>query len=154
MLPVIILAGVGAWVWRQAQKKKGSGVLTPAGARLHGTLMGQEYDPTKLEKAASLFQRQGLTPQAKDLKGKALQIRKQAEVIPSLCEAARACDQNAMGMIAAIREQAAQGNPRALVSANFIAKYCKSHPPKQLGPLGEVPIPGLPPGWVPAQPVQ
>lgn len=154
MLPVFLLAGVGAWAWQRHKKKKPSLVQSPkAVVQAHGYLMGNEFNPKKLEEAAKTFQKKGFIPQAQELKGKAAQIRKQAQVIPAICEAARAADQNAMGMIAAIREQAAQQNPRAIVSANMIAHYCKKNPPKELGPLGEVPIPGLADGWVPAQPV-
>jgi hypothetical protein len=119
--------------------------------------MGQEFNPAKLEKAAELFRKEGLPVEARDLNGKAVQIRKQCQVAAELVEAARSADQNAMGMIAAIREQASQGNPRAIVSANFIARYCMANPPRPLGPLGETPM--LPPqaqadpapGWVPAR---
>lgn len=148
MLPVILLASVvggGLYLHKQHKRKRITspalkGKLTPARVQLHGTLMGQEFNPIKLEKAAELFVSNGLPQQGRDLKGKAEQIRKQSQVAAELVEAARSADQNAMGMIAAIREQAAQNNPRALVSANLIAQYCMKNPPKNLGPLGETPI--------------
>lgn len=151
MLPILLLAGAvgtGVYIHKHSKKKKTTtpalkGKLTPARVKLHGCLMGQEFNPTKLENAAELFLNNGLPQQARDLKGKADQIRKQCKVAAELVEAARAADQNAMGMIAAIREQAAQNNPRALVSANLIAQYCMKNPPKDLGPLGETPM--LPP---------
>lgn len=151
MLPVLILAGVvggGLYLHKHGKRKRTTtpalkGKLTPARVELHGCLMGQEFNPSKLERAAELFDDNGLPQQARDLKGKAQQIRKQSQVAAELVEAARSADQNAMGMIAAIREQAAQNNPRALVSANLIAQYCMKNPPKNLGPLGETPM--LPP---------
>jgi hypothetical protein len=137
MLPILILAGVAGWAWH---KRRHPGTLSPAAARVHGALMGQEFNPAKLEQAAFHFKAKGMAPQAADLKGKAAQIRKQARVAAMLCEGARAGDQNAMGMIAAIRDQAEKNNPRAIVSANLIAAYCAARPALQLGPLGETPM--------------
>lgn len=144
MIPILLIAGGLVWMHhhRKMTSSRSSAAigLTPARAKIHGELMGCEYNPVKLEKAAKLFQREGLDPQAKDLVGKAKQIRQQAVVAGELAERARMNDQNAMGMIAAIREQAKQGNARAIVSAKLIAEYCAKNPPKQLGPLGETPI--------------
>ncbi len=139
MLPIILLAAGAYGLWHH-QKTKKPGQLTPAAAQVHGALMGREFNPVKLERAAQEFEKRGLVPQARDLGGKAKQIRKQAKVAAELVERSRRSDQNAMGMIAAIREQAAVGNPRALVSAGLIARYCQANPPKQLGPLGETPM--------------
>ena len=159
MLPLLVIAaGAGAYAWYKRKRPAPAKPVSPAAAQVHGALMGQEFNPAKLEQAAKLFQEKGLSAQARDLNGKAAQVRKQCQVAAELVEAARSADQNAMGMIAAIREQASQGNPRAIVSANFIARYCMANPPKELGPLGETPM--LPPqaqandpapGWVPAR---
>lgn len=142
MLPILLIAGGLMWMHHHQKTTAASAKpgLTPARAEIHGQLMGCEYNPVKLEKAAKLFEREGLEPQAQDLNGKAKQIRQQAVVAGELAERARMNDQNAMGMIAAIREQAQQGNPRAIVSAKLIAEYCARNPPKQLGPLGESPM--------------
>lgn len=154
MLPILLIAGGLMWMHHHQKTTSGSAAnptgLTPARAEIHGQLMGCEYNPVKLEKAAKLFEREGLAPQAQDLVGKAKQIRQQAVVAGELAERARMNDQNAMGMIAAIREQAQQGNPRAIVSAKMIAEYCARNPPKQLGPLGETPM-GQPPQAPPQQ---
>lgn len=146
MLPIILLAGAsaGVYYWQKHRKPttKISGMLTPARAEIHTHLMGYEYNPQKLDKAAKLFGREGLKSHANDLAGKAAQIRKQAQVAAELCQRARALDQNAIGMIAAIREEAARGSARAIVSANMIAKYCEKYPAPPVGPLGESPING------------
>lgn len=139
MLPIILLAA-GAGYWFSRAKKNKPPV---SAAKIHGALMGRVFDPSKLEKAAESFKSKGLHREASDLSGKAAQIRKQAQVAAALAEAARAGDQNAMGMIAAIKSQADQRNPRALVSANLIAQYCKRNPPRPVGPLGEMTM--LPP---------
>lgn len=144
MLPIIILAAGAYGLWHhQKSKKPGSGSLTPAAAQVHGHLMGYEFNPNKLEGAAREFKARGLGHQARELNGKAAQIRQQAKVAGELVERARARDQNAMGMIAAIREEAAKGSPRAIVSAGMIAKYCQKNPMPEPGPLGE--SPDLPP---------
>ncbi len=145
MIPILLIVGGLAWMHhhhKTTAKPTGAAAvgLTPARAAIHGELMGGCFNPVKLEKAAKLFEREGLDPQAKDLVGKAKQIRQQVVVAGQLAERARMNDQNAMGMIAAIREQAKQGNPRAIVSAKLIAEYCAKNPPKELGPLGETPI--------------
>jgi len=141
MLPLLLL-GAGVWAWhRHSKVHTKPGLLTPAAAHLHGELMVSEMNPLKLENAAGAFKRNGLFDQAKQLKYKASQIRLQAKGTPDLVHCARTGDQNAIGMIAAIRERAAKGDPRAIVSANLIAKYCEKFPPPSLGPLGEVLIP-------------
>jgi hypothetical protein len=140
MLPLILL-GAGVWAWhRHKTKSKPVVLLPPAAAQLHGDLMGRECNPTKLEKAADHFANHGGHSAAQDLRHKASTIREQAKVVPDLVQRARAADQNAMGMIAAIREEAAKGNPRAVVSAGLIAKYCQKFPAPPLGPFGEVPM--------------
>ena len=140
MLPLLIGAAVlGSVLYTRHKKPASSGVLTPARAQVHGNLMRNEWNPQKLDKAAQLFRKEGLGFQARDLSGKAAQLRKQLAVVCDLVERSRALDQNALGMIAAIREQAARNDPRAIVSANMIAKYCAARPPRRLGPLGETP---------------
>ncbi len=142
MLPLLML-GAGVWAWHRHRTHKQPSLPAPALARLHGDMMGREFNPIKLEKAADILRQNGAGPQARELKYKASEIRKQAKVIPDLVECARAPDQNAIAMIAGVRENAAKGDPRAIVSANLIAKYCERHPAKQLGPLGEAPqLPG------------
>lgn len=140
MLPIILLAAGAAWCHHKYAKKK-----TPlaSAAQIHGAFMSRVFHPVKLEQAAESFERKGLHREARDLVGKAAQIRKQAQVAAALSEAARAGDQNAMGMIAAIKHQADQRNPRALVSAGLIANYCKKNPPRPMGPFGETAM--LPP---------
>ena len=140
MLPLLLL-GAGVWVWHKHKTQRKQGLSTPAQAQLiHGQLMGREFNPTKLEKAAELFHNKGLTSQARDLKFKAGQVREQAKVAAELVERSRANDQNALGMIAAIREEAAKNKPRAIVSAGLIAKYIEQNPMPELGPLGEMPM--------------
>ncbi len=139
MLPIILLAA-GAAVWHHHKAKKKP---LASAAQIHGSLMSRVFSPKKLDQAAESFKRKGLFREAQDLNGKAAQIRKQAQVAAALAEAARAGDQNAMGMIAAIKHQADQRNPRALISAGLIANYCKRNPPRPLGPFGETPM--LPP---------
>lgn len=133
MLPIILLAaGAGYWFSRVHKSKPSA-----SAAKIHGTFMARVVNVPKLERAAESFKSKGLHSEARDLAYKAAQIRKQAVVAAELAEAARAGDQNAMGMIAAIKSQADRRNPRALVSAGLIADYCKRNPPRPLGPLGE-----------------
>lgn len=139
MLPVLLLAGAAGMYWHH-NRRRAHKPLAPAAVQAHGQLMGREFNPQKLELAAQKFAQNGLHAQAKDLQGKAAQIRKQTQVCVTLCKAARAGDQNAMGMIAAIREQAKTGNPRSLVSCKIIESYCLRNPPRPLGPLGETPM--------------
>jgi len=138
------LAG-GAYIWHRQSKTKKSLALTPkvnprqagamagpgmtpARAAVHGELMQKEMRPNKLDKAAGLFGAEGLMPQAAALANKANQIRQQASGAADLVTRARAGDQNALAMIACIREQAHAGSPRARVSASLIEDYCKNVP--------------------------
>ena len=49
--------------------------------------------------------------------------------IRGLVERTRAGDQNAMALIAGVRDLAAQGNPRSIYSKNLIEKYIAKYPP-------------------------
>jgi len=109
--------------------------MTPARAALHGELMVGCHNPQKLAKAANLFGQAGLVPQARELQNKANQVAAQAEVAAELSERARAGDQNAIGMITAIRDQAEKGSVRARVSCLLIEEYCNANPPKIEEPL-------------------
>ena len=142
MLRLLLVGGVaalgGAWVYKHRASLKTA--LTPARAAVHGHLMGHEYRPEKLEHMANLFGQEGLPQQAKELANKASEIRKQADGAAALVERARTGDQNAMGLIAAVREQAAAGSPRAQVSCALMARYCAAKPMPELGPMGETPV--------------
>jgi hypothetical protein len=102
--------------------------------------MSAEFRPEKLDYMARLFGEEGLTQFAADLAWKAREIRTQAKDAVDLVERSRRLDQNALGMIAALSEQAALGSPRAAISCMLIDQYCLTHPMPQLGPLGEMPI--------------
>ena len=128
----------GAWLYHK--KHASAPALTPARAAVHGALMNHETRPNKLEFMADLFGQEGLPAEAASLKNKAKEVRKQAKGAQDLIERARACDQNAMGLIAAIREQAIAGSPRAKVSCVLMARYCELHPMPELGPMGEMPV--------------
>lgn len=121
MLPVILgavlLGGIHLWKHRH-------GNMSPAKAAVHGWLMNYEHRPRELDVAAQIFGAEGLTEQANQLAAKSAEVKKQAAEIPALVERARLGDQNAMGMIAAVRENAAKGNPRALTSFKLIEQYC------------------------------
>lgn len=157
MLPIILLAGAAGLYWHHKKTAPASQIVaTPKQAYIHGCLMGQEFNPSKLEEAAGHFSRKGLKQEAKDLRSKADQVKKQIQGAVELCERARKNDQNAIGMIAAIREQAKTGNPRAVLSACLIERYCIANPAPELGPHGEVPIgqtgtETVYGGWVPAR---
>ena len=139
MLPLLLL-GAGVWVWHRHKTHAKPRLSTPALAQLHGHLMGQEINPVKLEKAAVLFHQNGLTAEARNLTGKAKEVRKMAAQIPDVAHRARAGDENAMAILAGIREQAAKGDQRAAVSANLFAKFFEQNAAPRLGPLGEVPM--------------
>ncbi len=131
-------AAVGAGLWYL--KKHHKSAVSPKAAAIHGQLMTREFHPGKLEHMARVFGAEGLPDLAEEIAGKAKQIRMQADAIASLVERSRALDQNAMGMLAAIRDQAAAGNPRAKVSCSLAARYCQTHPMPETGPTGEMPV--------------
>lgn len=130
----------------------GFGICTPARARLHGHLLTNEHNPDKLMRAAGLYNQFGLEPQAASLMTKANDVIAQANVAAELVERSRSGDQNAIGMIASIHDQAAKGNLRARISAVLIDDYITEHPvltpPPMIGPMpGPVgPMPGPMPG--------
>src|SRR5438445_8557 len=136
MLPVL-LAGAGLYVWHRCRQKSRRPAPAPALLKTHGALMGAEFNPQKLEQAAEHFASQGLHSQARDLSAKASQVRDQVRAIPDLCKRSRALDENAMAMIASVRDEAQKGNPRAKFSAHLIERWCLANPPAQLGPHGE-----------------
>jgi hypothetical protein len=139
MLP-LILGGAAVWGWHWWKKRHASpALLTPARAALHGEILRHEVDPNKLDRMAHLFGAEGLTVQANQLAGKAREVRKQAAGARELIDRARTGDQNAMGLIAGVREAALAGSPRAQASCKLMLKYCELYPMQELGPLGEHP---------------
>lgn len=68
-----------------------------------------------------------------------VRLKHQFAACADLVERSRMLDQNAMAMIAAIRENAARQDPVAINSANMIARYCIMYPAKPKGPLGQNP---------------
>lgn len=140
MIRVLLGASVlGSWLLLRSRKTNSnllSGKTVAAGfgsntqlARVHGQLMHREFHPKRLEQAARRFGAEGLNDQARELIGKAKQIRKQAAVIPGLVERARAGDQNALGMITEVRENADAGLARAAVTCKLVEQYCIKNPP-------------------------
>lgn len=105
--------------------------MTPARAQVHRHLLANVHEPSKLEKAAGLFKRAGLNKQAAELASKAKQVHQQAAIAAEWVERARMNDQNAMASIAAVRDEAARGMPRAMVSAFLIERYINANPPPE-----------------------
>lgn len=103
--------------------------LTPARKQLHRHLLCNVHEPSKLEKAAGLFRSAGLNKQALELASKAKQVHEQAAVAADWVQRARLNDQNAMASIAAVRDAAMQGSPRAKVSVFLIEKAINEIPP-------------------------
>lgn len=64
-------------------------------------------------------------------------IEKQREKAGELVERARQGDQNAMAIIALVRENRKKGNPRASCSFEFIQEYIQSHPIASFGAENE-----------------
>lgn len=141
MFPIFIygVAALGLWALKKHHSPVG---LTPERAAVHGYLMAGEFRPAKLRKMAAAFAAEGLDNEAKELSAKADEVQKQAKAAAMLVEAARAGDQNMMGLIAATRENAQAGDKRAQVTCALMLKYCECRPMPALGPLGEMPIDG------------
>jgi hypothetical protein len=122
----------------------GFGVCTPARVRLHGHLLANEHNPDKLMRAAGIYSQYGLEPQAASLVTKAQDVIGQANVAAELVERSRAGDQNAIGMITAIRDSAAKGSLRARISVLLVEDYINEHPvltpPPLLSPVVPPPI--------------
>jgi hypothetical protein len=122
----------------------GFGVCTPARARLHAHFLANEHNPDKLMRAANLYSQVGLDPQASSLATKAKDVIDQANVAAELVERSRAGDQNAIGMITAIRDSATNGSLRAKISSLLIEDYIHEHPvvtpPPLLSPIAAPPV--------------
>lgn len=128
MLPVLLGLGGFYYLYHRAHKSSLKKPVPPPVARAHGALMQCEYQPDKLDHAARAFGNEGYSQLANELRGKARQVRQQAAEVPGIVERSRRCEQNALAMITACREQAAAGNPRAQVTCALIEQYCKAHP--------------------------
>lgn len=133
MIPVILAAVGGALLVHHFHKAKTAkpkvAGVSPARHHVFRHIIGTEIRPDKLDKAAKLFGQEGLLDHANALHAKAEQVRAQAKGAGELVERARAGDQNAMGMIAACRDNAKQGNERARISCVLIEDYCRRNPP-------------------------
>jgi|SRR5271157_25395 len=106
----------------------GFGVCSPARARLHGHLLVNEHNPDKLMRAAGIYSQMGLDAQAISLATKAKDVVAQANIAAELVERSRSGDQNAIGMIASIRDNALTGDLRAKISMLLIDDYANAHP--------------------------
>ena len=138
MLPVLLGLGGFYYLYHRAHKSSKKPV-PPAVVAAHGNLMQYEYHPGKLESAAQAFCAEGFPQLARELSSKAGQVRQQAAAVPAIVERSRAGDQNALAMITACRENAAQGSPRAQVTCALIEQYCHANPaPARPGEGGSV----------------
>jgi hypothetical protein len=104
------------------------GELTPPRKQLFGHLLANVHGPDKLRKMSQLFGAEGLKAHADILDGKAKQVDAQAKIAAEWVDRARSADQNAIGSIAEVRRQAAQGSRRAKVSCFLIERYIACHP--------------------------
>jgi hypothetical protein len=137
---ILLLGGVTAAVSFVKRKKKTAvssaiqqppsapGQLTPARMAVHGNLMRFCADPKKLNKAAALFNNEGLTNHAQTLLRKAAMIHEMMHGAKTIVERCRAGDQHAMAMAKSIGEQARAGSKRAQLSSFLIENYTKEHP--------------------------
>lgn len=137
---ILLLGGVTAAVTYVKKRKKTAvskaiqqppsapGQLTPARVAVHGNLMRFCADPKKLNKAAALFNHEGLTNHAQTLLRKAAMIHEMMHGAKTIVERCRAGDQHAMAMAKSIGEQARGGNKRAQLSFFLIENYTKEHP--------------------------
>jgi hypothetical protein len=140
MLPVLLGLGGFYYLYHRAHKSSAKKPVPPPVARAHGVLMQCEYQPDKLDHAAQAFGSEGFPQLARELRGKAQQVRQQAAAVPSIVERSRAGDQNALAMITACRENAAAGSPRAQVTCALIEQYCNAHPaPPRPGEVQDTP---------------
>lgn len=114
-----------------AQPPSAPGQLTPARVAVHGDLMRYCADPKKLNKAAALFNHEGLTQHAQTLLRKAAMVHEMMHGAKSIVERCRAGDQHAMAMAKSIGEQARGGNKRAQLSWFLIENYTKEHPAEE-----------------------
>jgi hypothetical protein len=105
------------------------GELTPPRKKVLSHLLANVHGPDQLRKMARLFGAEGLKTPAAMLEGKAKQVDAQAQIAEEWCIRARAHDQNAMASIAATRDEAAKGNPRAKVSCFLIERWLDANPP-------------------------
>lgn len=127
MLPVLLGLGGFYYLYHRAHKSSAKKPVPPPVLKAHGVLMQCEYQPDKLEHAAHVFGSE-FPHLARELRGKAHQIRQQAAAVPALVERSRAGDQNAMAMITSCRDNAAAGSPRAQVTCALIEEYCRVNP--------------------------
>lgn len=123
------LAGGVFYLWHKHNATKKPSV-TPSSARvaLHGNLLRYEHRPAALKRMARAFGAEGLNAMAASLDQKANDVAKQAAGAKQLVCCAREGDQNAMAMIACIREAADAGSPRALASAALIQDFIAKNP--------------------------
>lgn len=129
MLPIILGLGAFYAIHRHVHNKAlAQKPVPPPVAKAHGDFMLYEFQPDRLEHAARVFGAEGFPRLAKELTGKAQQVRQQAAAVPDIVQRARAGDQNAMAMITACRENAVQGNPRAAITCSLIEQYCRAYP--------------------------
>ena len=118
------------------------GELTPPRKRVLSHLLANVHGPDQLRKMAKLFGAEGLTTQAALLEGKAKQVDQQAQIAEEWCIRARACDQNAIASIAAARDEAAKGSPRAKVSCWLIERWLDMNPPAPEAPMPALDVHG------------
>jgi hypothetical protein len=111
-----------------AQPPSAPGQLTPARIAVHGDLMRFCADPKKLNKAAALFDHEGLTQHAQSLLRKAAMVHDMMHGAKSIVERCRAGDQHAMALAKSIGEQARAGSRRAQLSYFLIENYTKRNP--------------------------
>lgn len=118
------------------------GDLTPPRKKVLSHLLANVHGPDQLRKMARLFGAEGLKVPAALLEGKAKQVDAQAQIAEEWCVRARAHDQNAMASIAATRDEAEKGNPRAKVSCWLIERWLDSNPPHEEVPPAALDVHG------------
>ena len=143
MLPILVaLGGLALYHHHHAKAHAApaASAVPAAVVKAHGALMAGEFNPGALERHAARFRGAGFGAQAAELDAKAREVRAQAKACAELVDRARANDENAIAMIAGVRENAEKGDPRAQISCIVIRKYCEENPPPALGPHGELPL--------------